>query len=183
MITDEYVEELVDEYLNELSGREGAYMFTADETSHDVIHRKVLSFMTTKLGLQGVCITLETEADFLNLLQHIDPSKVHFINKYDERQNKEHVKVTLLDDEESIEEITQKLTAVLAKTNSKFVIIKSLDRLFAKNRIDTIVEFVEKLIGSLNSAGISVITIARGQQMTSNLVTKTRHDYNKTIHM
>ncbi len=183
MADEEYIEELVYEYLDELSGREGAYMFTADEESHDIIHRKVLGFMTNKLGQQGVCITLETEKDFLNLIRQIDSTKVHFINKYNETQKQTPVKVTLLEDEESIEEITGKLTEVLASSPNKFVIIKSLDRLFHKNALDDIATFTEEIIESLNKTGISVITIARGQQLTSNLVTKTKHNYDKTVHI
>lgn len=183
MVSEDYIEELVYEYLDELSGRQGAYMFTAQEGHHDIIHQKVLRFMTTELEQQGVCVTLETEKDFMNLLTQIDSSKVHFINKYDERIKEAPIKVTFLDDEESIEDITGKLTDVLAMLPYKFVIIKSLDRLFHKNHVDDVATFTEQLIRSLNKAGISVITIAKGQQLTSNLVTRTKHEYDKTVHL
>ncbi len=183
MVSEDDIEDLVFEYLDELQGRQGAYMFTADEEHHDLLHRKILSFMTTELAQQGVCVTLETEKDFFNLLQHIDPTKVHFINKYDERQQQAAVQVTLLEDEENINEITKKLTTVLSTLPYQFVIIKSIDRLFQKNALDDVAKFIEKIIKSLNKAGISVITIARGQQLTSNLVTMTKHEYDKTVHL
>lgn len=183
MVSEDYIEELVYEYLDELSGRFGSYMFTATEENHDVIHRKVLEFMTTELEQQGICISLETEKDFLRLLDYIDVSKVHFINKYNEQQKGTPVSVTLLEDEESIDEITAKLTEALTKSPFKFVVIKSLDRLFAKNNLDNVATFTQGLINSLNGAGISVIAIAKGQQLTSNLVTKTKHDYDKTVHL